>query len=340
MDLDRQAPRISAMCLTILAAIATGATLYWLRPVLVPFVLAMFLSIVAEPVVLLQIKGLRLPRGLAVVTTLLLGVAVVLVISAIVAAAVAQLHAGLDGYVAQLRLVEQRLGTFLVDLGLPTTDWLDDVLSTGQVAALLSTLLGELLGLVSQGAIVLIFLYFLLATHTEPPVAMRGTWAKIRRSIAQYLTVKVAISLLTAVVVGITLFALGVPLALAFAFLVFVLNFVPNVGSIIATLLPIPVVLGNDAMSGTTALLAIAIPAAEQFVIGQIIDPRITGKSLDLHPVAVLFGLMFWGMLWGLVGVLLAVPMTAAIKIVLDELGYTKPVADLLGGRRSAGETQ
>ncbi|MFO1054854.1 MAG: AI-2E family transporter [Planctomycetota bacterium] len=331
MDLDRQAPRITAACLSVLTAVALGATLYWLRPVLVPFVLALFLSIVAEPAVTAQIRGLRMPRGLAVVTTLLLGIAVILVISAVVAAAIAQLREGMPTYDIQLHALQDRFNAFLERLGLPHAEW---TIGADQLQTLLAALLGEVTSLVSQGAIVLVFLFFLLSTHTEPPILVSGTWTKIRRSIAHYLSIKVAVSLLTAVLVGTILFFLGVPLALAFAFLVFVLNFVPNVGSVVATVLPLPVLLGAESISTTTVVLALTLPAVVQFTIGQLLEPRLLGRSLDLHPVVVALGLVFWGMFWGLVGVLLAVPMTSAIKIVLVELGYTKPVADLLSERR------
>ena len=62
------------------------------------------------------------------------------------------------------------------------------------------------------------------------------------------------------------------------------------------------------------------------------------GRSLDLHQVAVLLGLLAWSMLWGIVGVLLAVPLTSGLKIVFEELGYTQPIADLFAGRASAGD--
>ncbi|MGE0142756.1 MAG: AI-2E family transporter, partial [Planctomycetota bacterium] len=230
MDLDRQAPRITAVCLTILTAIACGGSLYWLRPVLVPFVLALFLSIVAEPIVLAQIKGLRVPRGVAVVTTLLLGIGVVIVVTGIVAAALAQLKDGMPTYEQQLRELQVDLNSWLESFGLPHTEW---SIGTSELQSLMTGLLGEAASLVSNAAIVLVFLFFLLATHSEPPVVVSGTWTKVRRSIAHYISLKVAISVLTALIVGSILFFLGVPLALAFAFLVFVLNFVPNVGSMI-----------------------------------------------------------------------------------------------------------
>src|SRR5690606_25430957 len=106
---------------------------------------------------------------------------------------------------------------------------------------------------------------------------------------------------------------------------------------VIATALPVPVILMNPELDGTAKLGAIAIPGAIQFTVGNIVEPRVMGRSLDLHPVVVLLSLIVWGWLWGIVGVLLAVPMTAAIRIVLEKLGYTQPVADLLAGRASSG---
>jgi AI-2 transport protein TqsA len=100
--------------------------------------------------------------------------------------------------------------------------------------------------------------------------------------------------------------------------------------------LPVPVVLMHDAFGPGTKIAAIAIPSTIHFVIGNVLEPRLMGRSLDLHPVAVLLGLLVWGMLWGVVGVFLAVPLTSGLKIVFEELGYTQPIADLFAGRASA----
>ena len=151
----------------------------------------------------------------------------------------------------------------------------------------------------------------------------------------RYLLVKVGVSALTGVLVYITLSILKVDLALVFALFSFLFNFIPNVGSIIATLLPLPVVLLSPDMSLTRGLLALAIPGVIQFAIGNVVEPKVMGKSLGLHPVVVLCALVFWGVLWGFIGMLLAVPMTAVIKIILERNAVTRPIADFMAGEHT-----
>jgi AI-2 transport protein TqsA len=151
--------------------------------------------------------------------------------------------------------------------------------------------------------------------------------------VQRYLVQKAAISAFTGVLVGASLTLLGVPLAMAFGLLAFLLNFVPNVGSIVATLLPLPVVIVSPDISTGTAVAAIAVPGAIQVTIGNFLEPKLMGDALDLHPVTILISLIFWGMLWGLVGALLATPITAVLKILMDRFGGSRPVAELMAGR-------
>ncbi|MFM1918850.1 MAG: hypothetical protein RLZZ303_484, partial [Candidatus Hydrogenedentota bacterium] len=111
------------------------------------------------------------------------------------------------------------------------------------------------------------------------------------------------------------------------------LNFIPNIGSIIATLLPAPVVFFSADVPTVNAVLAIAIPGCIQFSIGNLIEPKLMGDTLDMHPVVVLLSLIFWGMMWGMAGMFLAVPMTAIVKIVLERIEVTQPAAEVLAGR-------
>ena len=82
-----------------------------------------------------------------------------------------------------------------------------------------------------------------------------------------------------------------------------------------------------------TIILAIALPGAIQIIIGNVIELKIMGESLDLHPITVLLALIMWGMLWGIVGTLLATPLTAVMKIFFERMEQTAPIADLLAGR-------
>ncbi len=122
-------------------------------------------------------------------------------------------------------------------------------------------------------------------------------------------------------------------LVMAFGLFAFLLNFIPNIGSAIAVFLPLPVVLMSPDVSGTTALLAIGIPAIIQFCVGSVLGPKVLGDALDLHPVVILMALIFWGTLWGIIGMLLATPMTASLKILFSRVESTRMISEIMAGR-------
>ena len=139
-------------------------------------------------------------------------------------------------------------------------------------------------------------------------------------------------SALTATLVGLVLWGLGLQMAWLFAFLVFILTYIPNVGGIVATLLPLPIAFAQFHNPWMIAAV-VAIPAAIHTVIGSLVAPRLMAHGLELHPVTILLALAFWGLLWGIVGMFLAVPMVAMLRIVLAEFDTTRPLAELLSGR-------
>jgi AI-2 transport protein TqsA len=214
----------------------------------------------------------------------------------------------------------------------------DDVAGTlpvdpGKVVG--GTLVGltrALVDLISKGFLVLVFLFFLLsgggAARNLP-----GVWSEVTSKIQRYIVVKAAISAATGLAVGVVLALLGIDLAMVFGLLAFLLNFIPSIGSIVATLLPLPVVIFNPEIGTTTAVLAIALPGLIQLVLGNVVDPLVMGESLDLHPVAIVLSLIFWGMIWGVVGMLLAAPIAAILKLLLERLELTAPLANLMAGR-------
>lgn len=159
---------------------------------------------------------------------------------------------------------------------------------------------------------------------------------EIEANVQRYVITLVFVSLGTALLVGPVLAVLGVEMAWVFALLTFLLNFVPNIGPIIAWLLPLPVIVLSPDMSITAKVLALAIPAAIHFIGGNYLLPRVQGNALALHPVAVLLALMFFGMIWGVTGAFLAAPITGVVRIVCARIPVMQPVADLLGGNLSA----
>ena len=155
----------------------------------------------------------------------------------------------------------------------------------------------------------------------------------------RYLTVKLATSSMTALLTFLILWFCNVPLALVFGIFAFLLNFIPNIGSIIAVLLPIPVLFLSPDMSLTTAILALALPSGVQFVIGSLIEPRLMGKHLGLHPIVILLALIFWGVTWGIIGMLLAAPITATLRIILERIPQTRSVAMVMAGKWPTSDT-
>jgi len=221
----------------------------------------------------------------------------------------------------------------LESVGAPDSErnLLEELLPPGLVKSWIGSAANSLAGLLSSGLLVIVFLVFLLTgTSHGNPVADE------ENRIKRYLATKSVISGVTGLLVGGTLSVLGVELALVFGVFAFLLNFIPSLGSIIATLLPLPFVMFGDYSIGVQ-IAAIAIPGAIQFVVGNLIDPKIVGKSMGLHPVAVLLALIFWGMIWGPVGALLAAPLTAVIGAVLDRSETTRPIAQALAGRFEQG---
>jgi len=331
--------RVQTVCLLVLTAIAVAVALHWLRPVMIPFVLAGFLAIALEPVVEAQVRYFKAPRGLAIVATLMTAFVALNLLAGVVSVSVRQLAAQVPLYQAQVARLMNGLASAV------TFEWLGidgpsaakplAQMATDNLGGLLLSTTNALLAIVSQGLLVTVFLFFLLLAGgipTQGPHVLVEVAAHIRR----YLVLKTSISAVTGAVVGAVLAALGVELAFVFGFFTFVLNFVPTIGSVVATLLPLPVILVSPHISVTAAVLALLVPFIVHFVIGNFIDPMLMGDSLDLHPVTVLLSLMIWGAVWGVVGMLLAVPLTASLKMLLERTELTAPVADVLAGRLMA----
>lgn len=332
--------RVQTVCLLILSAVATAAALYWLRPVMVPFVLAIFLAAGLNPLVDLLVERMKLPRALAVIGVLLLSVLAFSATGALITASVGQLTENVEAYQAQITQLIQRAAAWvpLDKLGIDQDVLIGPLqeLPFGTIGGLLLGTTNAIMNLLSQGLLVLIFVIYLLSGGGRMEARHDGSVREeIQNRVERYIVTKALVSAATGILVGSMLALLGIDLALVFGLFAFLLNFIPSVGSLIATLLPLPVVLVSPEISLPVAIAAIAGPGIVQFSVGNVIEPKIMGQSLDLHPIAILMALIFWGMLWGIVGMLLATPITAVMKILFERLEPTQPLAAVLAGRIS-----
>lgn len=333
--MSKQEQRLQTICLLVLTSLAVALALYWLRSAMIPFVLALFFSFALAPVIDIQVRYLRIPNSLAVLATVVLGFFLLTSLAGLVSASVSQLTANALVYQQQMERIPLYINSVLASYGIRPPDVLNPAtfLRPSTVGGMLVSTTNAVVAVLSQGAMVMIFLCFLLAGRTVSPDPTPGVWGEIELNIKRYVAAKFATSGATGVLVGLILSVLGVDLALVFGLFAFLLNFIPTIGPAIATLLPLPVVLFNPDLTTTTATLAIAIPSAVQFTIGNVIEPKLMGTSLDLHPVSILLALVVWGALWGIVGMLLATPITAVMKILVEKLELTAPMGALMAGR-------
>lgn len=196
---------------------------------------------------------------------------------------------------------------------------------------------GTILGLISSMLFVIIFVLFLLLGR-NPYSTHSQVYSDVVQKIRKYVGIKIVISAITGVLVWVTLTIIGLKLAAVFGIMAFLLNFIPSIGSIIVTFLPVPIAVVQFQSSPWLIVLVVAIPGAIQNLLGNILEPKLQGEGLNLHPVTILLALSFWGLLWGIVGMFLAAPITAAIRIVLMQSGMFRPIANLMAG--SLTETQ
>ncbi len=333
--------RIQTVCLLVIAILAATAAAYWLKPVLIPFVLAVFFTYSLLPLADLLRKYVKLPRWLALIVTLLVGVGALMVVALITTASIRKFAQSSYLYVEQLQLLrESAVATLPLDrLGLDPEDLQASVLQGSEqyVGGLLRSSLDGVLNFLSNSVMVLIFMLFLLLGKLTGPAAQSGPstglLGEIERNIENYIIAKVVISIATGALHGLILLVLGVPFAVVFGVLAFLLNFIPNLGPVIATVLPLPVVLLNPELSPAVKVLAIVLPGVLQTVSGNMVEPKWMGDSLDLHPITVLITLIFFGMLWGLAGMFLATPITAIVKILFEKVEVTRPLSRVMAGK-------
>ncbi|MEZ6196569.1 MAG: AI-2E family transporter [Planctomycetota bacterium] len=200
------------------------------------------------------------------------------------------------------------------------------------------------LGALGEGIVILVFMLLMMMEldriharidNSFPPARARAIHEGIEevdRAIQKYIVLKIVVSLLTALLSAGILLLFGVPYILTFALIIFLFNFIPYIGSIIATIAPVAIcVLHTDSERPllTGVFLALSLSAVQQ-VIGNFVEPKMQGKDLQLSPVVILLALAFWGWIWGITGMILAVPLMSAVRIVLARFESTAEIAKMM----------
>ena len=221
----------------------------------------------------------------------------------------------------------------------------DSVLQTVrsiQISGYLRSAAGQAGTILSQVVLIILFVGFLFLERVwfgtklenlmgDKVLAQRvsGIIGSIIRRVNRYLLVKGLISSVTGVAIFLLLSVFNLEFAVAMGLLTFVLNFIPSVGSIIATLV-VTLVAYIQVPEPQTAVLIFVIAGMIQFILGNVIDPMLMGKTLRLSAFGIIISLAFWGAVWGIPGMFLAVPFMVAVMIVCSHIPAARPVAVLL----------
>ncbi|MEQ9064465.1 MAG: AI-2E family transporter [Vicingaceae bacterium] len=235
-------------------------------------------------------------------------------------------------------VIENFNATFNVDLMEMARDQLGDF----DFGALLTALFNSLSDIFSSAFIIIIYALFIFLEEVNFGSKLRAIFSenekfetiieilnRIERSVSQYLGLKTLVSLVTGTLSYVALYFIGIDSPEFWAFLIFLLNFIPTIGSLIATLFPAVFSLLQFGEI-TPFVLVLVIVGVIQLAVGNILEPKVMGNSLNISPLVAILSLSFWGAIWGVTGMILSVPITVIMVIVFSQFDQTRSVALLL----------
>jgi len=327
------------------AAIAT-LTFYLLivgKALLLPFVVAIvfwyLIATLARIYARVGTWGVRLPSWLATVFAVLTFVAVLSAFIDLTRENISQVVAVAPTYQANLEGLAERLVT-LTGYHIPTLDQLMSQVDLGNMAGSVASSLTAFAGNVG---IILVYVVFLLfeqksfsgkldAIITDPArrERVRRTMLRINSDVRTYIWVKTILSLATGGISYVVMRIVGLDFAEFWAIVIFLLNYIPTIGSILGIVFPTLIALVQFPEDLTPFLVVLICLGTTQVVTGNVVEPRMMGRSLNLSPLVIILSLAVWGTIWGVIGMFLSVPITVIAMIVMAQFSVTRPLAIML----------
>lgn len=325
---------IGLACFVIIVAGMRAAA-----PLIVPFLLAAFIAIICIPP-LMWLQSKKVPQFLSVIIVVLGILVLGWLLVALITGALSDFSNKLPFYQERLTLLSEEAKDWIKTLPIETPDeiitqYLDPAMAMGVVTNMISSI-GNIL--TNSFLIVLLVIFILLEASSLPgkirnaigkPDSELKQYSDVIKNVNKYLGIKTLISIGTGFTIFIWLLILGIDFPILWGLLAFILNFVPNVGSLLASIPPILLALIQFGI-GKAILTAIGFLAVNT-IFGSILEVKIFGKGLGLSTLVVFVSLIFWGWVLGPIGMLLSVPLTMILKIILESNESTNGVAILLG---------
>ncbi|MBU2555105.1 MAG: AI-2E family transporter [Bacteroidetes bacterium] len=344
MNLTEREYKPTSATVNIAALLVITAAVMAARSLVTPLLMSLFFSIImAQPIFWLQkhkvSPGLGLPIVFGGVLILFFG------FGGIIGESLSTFSNDAPLYGKKLNEIGLSIISYLNDRGFHfSEEQLTRLLDPSKIMVFTAGALSELGSLMGNMALIIFTVVFLLLevnsfnlkarAIVKGPDESIGYLNKIGKSIRHYLAIKTMVSLLTGVLIYLGLLIIGVDYAILWAMIAFLLNYIPNFGSILAG---IPAVLFALVQAGPVeALWALIVYITVNMVIGNVVEPKMMGQGMGLSTLVVFISLIFWGYVLGTVGMFLSVPLTMSLKIVFEENPRLQWIAVILGTTKDA----
>lgn len=328
--------------LGLCTAVLVLAGLYFARAILAPVAFSLFVVAVVWP--LQRRLEAWMPRLVALVVTLVVTLLAVTVLGYLVVWAFGTVGRWLIDNALRFQALYVEWNDWLAEHGIPFTSLLVENFNAGWVIRAVQEVGGRLHGLVMFVVIAFVFTALGLLEvdiagkhvaslrNKEIAQTILQASAQIADKFQKYMAVRSAMSVLTGLVVWAFALLAGLELATAWGVIAFVLNYIPFIGPLVATVFPTLFALAQVG-SWQLAVVVFLCLNLIQFLIGSYMEPRIAGATLSVSPFLVLFAVFFWALLWGIPGAFIGVPIVIAALTLCEQRESTRWVATLLSGR-------
>lgn len=328
------------------AAVIILAAMQVSSGIVTQFLMAIFIAIISsKPVAFLERKGV--PSTIAITIVVVLILLLSAVFGGVLGSSIATFTSNIDVYNQKVRVGLADLFAMLGRFGIVLDrKLLLETVKPGTIMSFTGKLLNGLGGIMGDFVMIILIVAFILGERSSYGVKIRAIVTRPEHSIHgftqamdqinQYLGIKTITSLATGVLVSLLLWAIGVDFPFIWGLIAFLMNFIPNIGSIIAA---IPaMIMAFVTLGGLGVFYTALIYLAVNMIIGNIIEPKIMGDGLGLSTLVVILSLVFWGYLLGTTGMFLSIPLTLAAKIAFESNPTTRWIAVLLGTEEDAVE--
>lgn len=331
-------PEVSTL-VNIAAMIIIFAGVIYARTFITPLLLAIFISIIcAQPIEWLERK--KVPRWIALISVILGMLILVSGFVFVVGGTISSFSGNLSKYESTLTEINDSFIQQLKDYGMNIPqDLLSKLVQPAKILEYTAGVLNAIINMMGNIFVIFLIIIFILlefGSFSTKARAIRNEtnasisyYSTILRNIRQYLAIKTLLCLATGVLIYLALLIIGVDYPLLWALIAGLMNYIPNIGSIIATIPTFIFALVQLGPGGAFWTLGASLVIHN--VLGNFVEPKIMGKGLGLSTLVVFISLIFWGFVLGLVGMFLSVPITMTIKIFLEQNERTQWLAILLG---------